>query len=139
MHLLWDFCASEAPDTFNLEIWLFVEDAHLRQAVLSEVIKPLQESLHQVLGLVEDLTFTPVFVVMEEPEGVSIWVKLLLECLHTATGLVLVVDHERLEVEEIPVAWWQSVKWIDVFLLLLFLLLFSLRLLLCGSFLLLFL
>ena len=29
VHFSRDLLASEAPDTFNLEVWLFIEDAHL--------------------------------------------------------------------------------------------------------------
>ena len=68
VHFEWDLVASEAPDTLNFKLGLFVEDAHSGQAVLSEVVESLQETLHQVLGFVELFTLTLVLVIVEEPE-----------------------------------------------------------------------
>lgn len=112
VHFCWNFLTSEAPDTFNLKIRRFTEDAHFSQGVLSEVIKPLQESFHQVLGLVDHLTFASVFVIVEEPERVAYWIILLLKCIHTTTGFVLVVNHECLEVEEVPGTFWEGFEWV---------------------------
>ena len=110
MHFCWNFLTSEAPDTFNLEIRFFIEDAHLSQTVFSEVIKPLQESFHQVLSFVKYLAFISVLIIMEEPELVSICIILLLQCLHTTTGFVFMVHHKCLEIEEVPRGLWQKVK-----------------------------
>lgn len=115
-HFCWDFLSSEAPDALNVKFWLVSDDAHSCESVLSEVVESLEEALHQVFSLVEDLTFVSVLVVVEEPERVAFWVVLLLQGSHTASSLVLVVDHESLEVEEVPVTRWESFKRVDVFL-----------------------
>lgn len=117
VHFLRYFFASETPDALNLKRRFISEDATSCECVFSEMIESLQESFHQVLSLVKDLSFVAVLLVLQEPETVSFCIELLLQCLHATTLLVLVVDHQRLEVEEVPWAWWQSFKWIDCLLL----------------------
>jgi hypothetical protein len=53
---------------------------------------------------------------VEEPECVSFWVELLLKSLHTTSSFILVVDHQSLEVKEVPWGRWKSIEWVDFLL-----------------------
>ena len=70
------------------------------------MVESLQKSTHQVLSLVEDCSFFPILVIVEEPELVALWIILLFQSFHTTSGLVFVIDHQSLEVEEVPWTWW---------------------------------
>ena len=74
---LWQFLSTETPNALNLKVRHFIQDAHSRKRMFPEEIKPMQETTQQVLSLVQDCSFFAVLVVMEEPELVAFWVKLL--------------------------------------------------------------
>ena len=114
--LLGDDLATDKQHTLDLEIRLFVEHANLTEGELSEGFKPLEETFEEVLELVSDLTFLAELVIVEEPECVSFWVELFLKSLHTSSTLILVVDHQSLEVKEVPWGRWKGIEWVDFFL-----------------------
>ena len=70
------------------------------------MVESLQKSTHQVLSLVKDCTLFSILVIMEEPELVALWIVLLFQSFHSGSGFVFVIDHQSLEVEEVPWTWW---------------------------------
>ena len=102
--------SSYAPNVLNLEVRLFAENDTSCQSMLSEVLKLRQEHFHQVLSLEKNSAFLSILIIVEEPEGVSIPVELLFQCLHTSTSSIFAVDNECLEFEEVPLTLWQSVQ-----------------------------
>ena len=77
MGLLWDNGSAEEEDTLNFEVWLFSENAHSCERVLSEVFKALDETFDEVLSLPKDFTIAFVFLVVQEPEAEAFLVNLL--------------------------------------------------------------
>ncbi len=98
LQLLRNALASEEPHSLDFEAGFFSEDSMGSEAVLSEVVESLQESIQQVRCLVENHTFTFVFLVVEEVDGVAFSVVLLQEGGHAFSLLVLAVHEEGLEV-----------------------------------------
>lgn len=99
-HLVGDTLASEEEDSHHLKIGLLTKDSDLGEAVVSEfVIHSLEETVHEVGELIEDLAFTIVLLVVAEVDRVSIDVVGLPESVHTISGLLVTeVDEEGLEV-----------------------------------------
>ena len=60
--------ASEEPDTLDFEVGLLTKDDVSGESVLSELVESLEETLAEVLSLVEDLALSLVLVVVEEPD-----------------------------------------------------------------------
>jgi hypothetical protein len=84
--------------------------------MLSEVVHSLEEAVHEVDSDVEDLTFTGVFLIVKEVDGVSLRVVYLEEFIYSSTLLVWMVNVESLEVEEIELAGWEFVEGVSFLL-----------------------
>jgi hypothetical protein len=106
-HLLGNALASEKPDSFNLKVGFFSQNSHHCECVGSEVVDSLEESVHEVLCLVENNTFTFVLFVVNEVDGVSLWVVGLEEFLHAFSFLVWEVNKESLEFWENKFGGWE--------------------------------
>ena len=117
--LLGDDLATDKQHTLDLEIRLFVEHANLTEGELSEGFKSLEETFEQVLELVANLTFLTELVVVEEPECPALAIKLSQELIEAFALLVRHIDVVSLEVEEVEAGGRQSIKWVNVLLLLL--------------------
>jgi len=117
LHLFGNSLASEQPDSLNFEVGLLAEDGVDGEGVLSEVVDSLEEALHEVDGLVEDLALTGVFLVVQVVDGVAFRVEVLEELVDGGTLLVGVVDEESLEFEEVELGRREHVEGVDVLLL----------------------
>lgn len=115
-HLLRDTLASEKEDSFDVEIGFLTSDGKRCEDVLSEVVHSLEETVHQVGGLVENNTFTFVLVVLGVEEGVSFFVVVVEEVLHTFTLSVSNVNEVVLEIVEDQLGRREEIK--GIFLLL---------------------
>ena len=93
--------AAPEPDTLDFEVGLISDNQVSGEAVLAEVVEALEETIAQIVGDVELLTLALILVVVEEPEGETVGVELLLELFDTFTLLVLDIDEQGLEVEQI--------------------------------------
>ena len=111
--------ATDEQHALNLEIGLLAEHANLTEGELSEGFEPLQETFEEVLELVSDLALLTELVIVEEPEGPALTIELPLELVEAFALLVWHVHEVRLEVEEVEVGGRQSIKWVDILLLLL--------------------
>ena len=80
--------------------------------MFSKVIKSLKETLEEILSFVQNFTFAFIFLVMQEPEGIALFVKLLEQLINCLTTLVRVIDEESLEIEKVKFALWKQVKWV---------------------------
>jgi len=117
--LLGDDLATDKQHTLDLEVGLFAEHANLTEGELSEGFKSLEETFEQVLELVCDLSFLTELVVVEPPECPALTIKLSQELIKAFSLLVRHIDEVGLEVEEVEACGRQSIKWVDLLLLLL--------------------
>jgi hypothetical protein len=63
LHLFRDTLSSEEPDTLDFKVGFFTKDSNHSESVLSEVIESLEETVHEVSGLIEDFSFTWILLV----------------------------------------------------------------------------
>jgi len=106
-HLLGNFESSEHPDGHDVKLGLFTDDGHDGPGVLSELVASLDETLHEILGLVEHLALFLVLFVLSVPPCVAGRVEFCVKLSRAAFTLT----HEEvgLEGEHVEGAWGQSV------------------------------
>ena len=97
-HFLGNSLSSEEPDSFNIKIGLISNDDVHSEGVFSKVINSLEETIHEIAGLIEDFSFSGVLIILKMIDAVSIIVVVIPEELETCSFLVFVVDEESLEV-----------------------------------------
>lgn len=97
-HFLGNSLSSEEPDSFNIKIGLISNDDVHSEGVFSKVINSLEETIHEIAGLIEDFSFSRVLIILKMIDAVSIIVVVIPEELETCSFLVFVVDEESLEV-----------------------------------------
>lgn len=117
---------SAKPDSLNLKVWLFSEDAVSGEGVFGGVLSSVQEAGYEVVSNMEDLSFLAVLLIVEEPESPTIPVEHLVPLINSGSLLVCVVDVEGLEIVDVESGWWEA---LDVILCLHDFLLLSLWLL----------
>ena len=77
--------------------------------MLSEVINSLEETVHHVSSVMKDLSFTFIFIVMNEVDTVTFFVVVFEEELHAFSSLIFVVNKESLETKEIKLGGWKGI------------------------------
>lgn len=101
--------SSPDPETADIVVSFITIDTVDGKSVLSEVFKSLEETVHEVVGQEEDLTFTFGLYVVDLPDGETVGIEVLEE---EVAGFVLVfgIDEKGLEVEEVEVGGGEEVK-----------------------------
>jgi len=94
-HLLRDALSAEEPDTLNLEVGLLAKDSGVREGIGSElVVHALEEAVHEVGGLVKQLTLALILLVVHEVDRVALRVVVIEEVLHSLSGFLVTEVHE---------------------------------------------
>ncbi len=114
VHLLRDALASEEPEALDLEGGLLAEDGHHGEGVVAElVVHALQESVHQVGGLVEQHAFALVLLIVHEVKRVTLGVVILEEMRHPLGCLLVAQVHEvGLELRQDELRGRKQVEWV---------------------------
>lgn len=111
-HLLGNTLSSEKPDTFNVKVRLITKSGVHCQYVLSEMIDSLQEAVHQVQGLVKNLSLSWILLILDMVDSVLSWHVVVKEELNSFSLLVGVVHEESLVVVQVKLAGVSLVKFI---------------------------
>lgn len=114
-HLLRNALASEEPDGLDVKVGDLSNDGHHGEGVASERVDSLEETVHEVAGLIEDNTLTFVLVVLGVVEAVALVVVVLEEEVNTLGLLDIVgeVNEVGLECHQVELAGREFIEGID--------------------------